>query len=203
MTEFLRTGHRAPSTEHRPSLILASASPRRAELLRAAGIDFIVEPAEINEDALAGEPADQYVLRVAREKAEAVARRKTGNLVLAADTTVVVDEAILGKPADAGEARIMLQRLAGRHHDVLTGVVLRNGGREFAAVERTRVRFLPISAEEIERYIASGEPYDKAGAYAIQGLAARFIDELDGSYTNVVGLPIGRVCSLLRAAGVL
>lgn len=182
-------------------LILASASPRRADLLRAAGIEFVVEPAEINEDPLPEEPPDQYVLRVARAKVDAVACRKSGGLVLAADTTVVLDGAILGKPADPGEARMMLQALAGRDHDVLTGVALRNGHREFSAVERTRVRFLPISAKEIERYIESGEPYDKAGGYAIQGLASRFIAELDGSYTNVVGLPVGRVCSLLREAG--
>jgi septum formation protein len=182
-------------------LILASASPRRADLLRAAGIEFELEAAEIDEDPLPGESPDQYVLRVARDKAEAVACRKSGNLVLAADTTVVVGGSILGKPADDGEARAMLQRLSGREHLVMTGVVLRNGRREFAAVERTRVRFLPLDAEEIDRYIASGEPHDKAGAYAIQGGASRFIDQLDGSYTNVVGLPIGRVCSLLREAG--
>lgn len=182
-------------------LILASASPRRADLLRAAGIEFDLDAAEIDEDPLPGEPPDQYVLRVARDKADVVACRKSGKLVLAADTTVVVDGTILGKPADDNEARMMLQRLSGREHDVLTGVVLRNGIREFAAVERTRVRFLPLGSEEIERYIATGEPRDKAGAYAIQGRAARFIDQLDGSYTNVVGLPIGRVCSLLREAG--
>lgn len=182
-------------------LILASASPRRADLLRAAGISFTVEAAEIDEDPLAGEPPDRYVLRVARDKAEAVVCRKSGNLVLAADTTVVVGGAILGKPANDGEARTMLQRLSGRDHEVLTGVVLRNGSREFSAVECTRVHFLPITAEEIDRYIESGEPHDKAGAYAIQGLASRFIARLDGSYTNVVGLPVKRVCSLLREAG--
>ena len=184
-----------------PVLILASASPRRAELLRAAGIEFEVDPAEIDEDPLPGEPAEQYVLRVARDKAEAVGRRKTGSLILAADTTVVVDGVILGKPADDAEARMMLQRLSGREHDVWTGVVLRNGGREWSAVERTRVHFLPINPAEIEGYIESGEPRDKAGAYAIQGRASQFIVRLDGSYTNVVGLPVGRVCSLLRDAG--
>jgi septum formation protein len=182
-------------------LILASASPRRADLLRAAGISFEIAAAEIDEDPLPGEPADRYVLRVARDKAAEVACRNSGTLVLAADTTVVVEDAILGKPVDDADARRMLERLSGREHDVLTGVVLRNGSREFTAVERTRVRFLPISTDEIDRYIASGEPRDKAGAYAIQGLASRFIAELDGSYTNVVGLPVGRVCSLLREAG--
>lgn len=182
-------------------LILASASPRRAELLRAAGIEFEIDPAEVDEDPRPGEPAEQYVLRVARDKADAIACRKTGRLILAADTTVVVDDTILGKPADDAEARMMLQRLSGREHDVLTGIVLRNGCREWSAVEHTRVRFLPIDPMEIERYIESGEPCDKAGGYAIQGLASQFIARLDGSYTNVVGLPVGRVCSLLREAG--
>lgn len=182
-------------------LTLASASPRRADLLRAAGIPFEVDPAEIDEDPFPGEPADQYVLRVARDKAVAVACRKSGTLVLGADTTVVIDGTILGKPASDEEARMMLERLSGQEHEVLTGVVLRNGTREWAAVERTMVRFLPISTDEIDRYIASGEPRDKAGAYAIQGLASQFIARLEGSYTNVVGLPVGQVCSLLREAG--
>lgn len=198
VTAGLKTGGH---TYNIPVLTLASASPRRADLLRAAGIPFEVDPAEIDEDPLPGETADEYVMRVARDKAEAVACRKSGTLVLAADTTVVVDGAILGKPATDDDARTMLQRLSGRAHHVLTGIVLRNGSREFAAVERTRVHFLPINADEIEWYIASGEPRDKAGAYAIQGLASRFIAGLEGSYTNVVGLPIGRVCSLLRQAG--
>ena len=182
-------------------LVLASASPRRADLLRAAGIPFAIDAAEIDEDPLPGELAEPYVLRVARDKAAAVARRKSGNLVLAADTTVVVDGTILGKPTDESEARRMLECLAGRAHDVLTGVALRDGDREFTAVECTRVHFLPISTDEIDWYIASGEPCDKAGAYAIQGLASRFIGRLEGSYTNVVGLPIATVCALLRQAG--
>jgi septum formation protein len=182
-------------------LILASSSPRRAQLLRAAGLDFQVDAAEIDEDPLPGEPAGQYVLRVARDKAAVVARRKSGNLILAADTTVVVDEAILGKPSDDREARGMLERLSGRAHDVLTGVVLLDGNREFATVECTEVHFLRISPDEIDAYIASGEPRDKAGAYAIQGQASRFVRQLQGSYTNVVGLPIASVCGLLRQAG--
>ena len=182
-------------------LVLASASPRRASLLRAAGIPFEVDAPNIDEDPLPGESPEQYVVRVARDKALAVACRKSGKLVLGADTTVVVGGAILGKPADATEARNMLQRLSGRAHDVLTGVALRDGGREWTAVVSTEVRFLPITPAEIDSYIASGEPLDKAGAYAIQGLASRFIERIDGSYTNVVGLPVGVVCALLRQAG--
>ncbi len=182
-------------------LVLASTSPRRAELLRAAGIAFEVETAEIDEDPLPAELPEDYVRRVARDKATSVARRKSGNLVLAADTAVVVDGTILGKPSGQGEARRMLKRLSGRSHDVLTAVALLNGAREWTAVERTRVHFLPISTDEIESYVASEEPLDKAGAYAIQGLASRFIAGLEGSYTNVVGLPIATVCRLLRQAG--
>ncbi len=184
-------------------LVLASASPRRADLLRAAGIPFTVEVADVDEALRAGETAEAYVLRVAREKASAVARRKSGSPVLGADTTVVAEGVILGKPGDDGEARTMLERLSGRVHDVLTGVALELAGRQWTAVEMTRVRFLPLSVDEIDWYIASGEPRGKAGAYAIQGLASRFIDRVEGSYTNVVGLPIPAVYGLLREARVL
>ena len=192
-----------PISRPDPSLILASSSPRRAELLRAAGIPFQVDAAEIEEDPLPGEAPDAYVLRVARDKADAVACRKSGSAVLAADTAVVVEGHILGKPADAGHARVMLEALSGRVHDVLTGVALRVGARELTAVDTTRVRFLPISAGEIDWYIASGEPQGKAGGYAVQGLASRFIDRLEGSYSNVVGLPIATVYRLLRQAQLL
>jgi septum formation protein len=182
-------------------LILASASPRRADLLRAADIRFVVETADVDEAPGAGEAPDGYVLRVARDKAFAVDRRKPGNLVLAADTTVVIAGEILGKPVDDEDARMMLKSLSGRVHDVLTGVVLCENGREWAAVVKTEVRFLPLTDSEINWYIASGEPHDKAGAYAIQGRASRFIDRIDGSYSNVVGLPVATVCDLLRRAG--
>jgi septum formation protein len=182
-------------------LILASASPRRADLLRAADIPFAVEMADVDETPRAAEAPDAYVLRVARDKAFTVDRRKPGNLVLAADTTVVVGGRILGKPSDDKDAWNMLKSLSGRVHDVLTGVVLRENGREWTAIARTEVRFLPLTDSEISWYIASGEPHDKAGAYAIQGRASRFIDRIDGSYSNVVGLPVATVCNLLRQAG--
>jgi septum formation protein len=184
-------------------LVLASASPRRADLLRAAGIPFTVEVAEVDEAPHNGETAEAYVVRVARDKAAAVARRKSGTPVLAADTTVVADGIILGKPSDESEARTMLERLSGRVHQVLTGVALHLDDREWTALENTRVRFLPLGSDEIDWYIASGEPNGKAGAYGIQGLASRFIDRVEGSYTNVVGLPISTVCGLLRKARVL
>lgn len=184
-------------------LVLASASPRRADLLRAAGIPFRVEPAEIDEEPFPDEPADGYVLRVARDKALAAACRKSGNPILGADTAVVVDGRILGKPAGPYDSRRMLETLSGRVHDVLTGVVLLIGDGEHRAVERTRVRFLPLGSDEIEWYIASGEPEGKAGGYAIQGLASRFIDRVEGSYSNVVGLPVTTVCQMLRRTGLL
>ena len=174
--------------------VLASASPRRAELLRAAGFTFDVVVADVDETVHPGESADAYVRRVAAAKARAVTARVPGRRVLAADTTVVVDGEILGKPVDAAEAARMLRRLSGRTHQVLTGVCL-DGACE---VESSDVEFVPLSGEEIAWYVASGEPMDKAGAYAIQGLAARFISGIRGSYSNVVGLPIARVYAMLK-----
>lgn len=180
-------------------LILASASPRRAELLAAAGFVFEVVPQHVDETPRNGESPEAYVLRVAWEKVHS-ARRKSGTTVIGADTIVVVDGVVLGKPTDAADAAGMLKRLSGRDHAVLTGVVV--GGREEAGeVARTTVRFLPLTDEEIGWYVASGEPLDKAGGYAIQGLASRFVERIDGSYSNVVGLPIEVVCRLLRRVG--
>lgn len=179
-------------------LILASASLRRAELLRAAGIAFEIVPAEIDERPLNGEAPAAYVERLAREKARAISSRDSEAEVLAADTTVVIDGLILGKPVDDAEAREMLARLSGRTHEVLTGVALIRDGRMVSAVETTRVRFAPMSDADIDWYIASGEPRGKAGAYAIQGLASRFVDWIEGSYSNVVGLPVALVWKLLR-----
>ncbi len=181
-------------------LILASASPRRAELLAAAGFEFEVAPQHVDETPRDGESAEAYVLRVAWEKVHS-ACRKSGTTVIGADTVVLIDGSILGKPADADEAAGMLKRLSGRDHAVLTGVAV--GGREEAGeVSRTTVRFLPLTDEEIAWYVASGEPWDKAGGYAIQGLASRFVERIDGSYSNVVGLPIAVVYRLLRRIGV-
>lgn len=181
-------------------LILASASPRRAELLRSAGFTFEVSPAEIEETPGRDEPAGQYTLRVARDKARQVATLPTSAeaVVLAADTEVVVDGRILGKPADAEDAAAMLRILSGVAHDVLTAVVIRHRAREVTDVVTTRVQFVPLSPQEIAWYVASGEPMGKAGAYAIQGLGARFIDRIEGSWSSVVGLPIATVHRLLR-----
>ena len=184
---------------------LASASPRRAELLRAAGIDFEVQAADVDESLREGEGAEAYALRVARAKAAAVPR--PGDCaVLAADTVVVVDQVVLGKPKDAGDARRMLEMLSGRVHEVLTAVVLVSGGTSPDAgpldvqtgVERSSVTFADLHADEIDWYVASGEPMDKAGGYAVQGLASRFVTRIEGSYSNVVGLPVALVYSMLR-----
>jgi septum formation protein len=180
-------------------LILASSSARRAELLRAAGIAFEIVPAEIDERPLAGETPAAHVERLAREKAGAVAPQHPRAEILAADTTVVIDGLMLGKPADDTEARAMLTRLSGRTHEVLTGVALIRDGHLASAVDTTSVRFVPMSDADIDWYVASGEPWGKAGAYGIQGLASRFVDRIEGSYSNVVGLPMALVWRLLRS----
>lgn len=182
-------------------LILASASPRRRELLRAAGIDFVVDPVDVDERRLEGEPAAVYVERLARLKATAVAARHPDAAALGADTTVVVDDAVLEKPVDVADAAAMLGRLSGRSHDVLTGFALVWQGTVASAVERTRVWVEPLSDADIRWYVGTGEPLGKAGGYAIQGLASRFIPRIEGSYTNVVGLPVAAVLQLFRATG--
>jgi nucleoside triphosphate pyrophosphatase len=198
-------------------LILASASPRRAELLRAAGFDFDIIVTDVDESIRAGESPRQYVRRLAAEKSAAVGRvsglsrtdsppdggrhereRHEPAIILGADTTVVIDDEILAKPADDADAAAMLRRLSGRRHEVLTGVSLRRGGYEIGRVETSAVEFMTLTAEDIAWYVASGEGRDKAGAYAIQGLASRFIPRIDGSYSNVVGLPVACVFELLR-----
>lgn len=183
-------------------LVLASASPRRAELLRAAGFSFDVRPVDLDERALAGEAAPAYVERLAVEKARAAARQARDEVVLGADTVVVVDGAMLGKPQDRDEAREMLERLSGRSHEVLTGVALVHPEGAVSAVDVSRVEFGPLSAEEIAWYVSSGEPSDKAGGYAVQGLASRFVTRVEGSYSNVVGLPVALVYRMLRALDV-
>jgi septum formation protein len=175
-------------------LVLASASPRRRELLEAAGWEIEVRPAAMDETRLPGERPAAYVLRLARAKSAAVAAGLGARrVVLGADTVVVSGGEVLGKPGDDREARAMLRRLSGRSHRVLTGVCLRRGTREQAWVEATRVWFSALSAAAIAAYVATGEPRDKAGAYAIQGGAARFIPRISGSYSNVVGLPLASV----------
>ena len=180
---------------HNLRVILASASPRRAELLRSAGYTFEVLPADVEESPRAGESADAYTLRVARDKARAAdaAAADRSATIIAADTEVVVAGAVLGKPADDADAVRMLRLLSGAAHDVLTAVVIRERGRELTEVVTTRVWFVPMSDSELQWYVQSGEPRGKAGAYAIQGLGARFIERIDGSWSNVVGLPIHAV----------
>jgi septum formation protein len=182
------------------SLILASASPRRSELLRAAGYDFAVRVADVDEAVHPGESPEGYVRRVAIDKARAVGRQP-GEFVLAADTTVVVDGAMLGKPSDVADAVRMLSLLAGRAHEVLTGVCLLRSAGADVRVAATRVEFQPMTGEDISWYVASGEPMDKAGAYGIQGRAARFVARIEGSYSNVVGLPVAVVHAMLVRAG--
>ena len=183
-------------------LVLASASPRRAELLRTAGFTFEVRPADVDETPRPAEPPATYVLRVARDKALAAAGRVNGNdaWILAADTVVVVDGRILGKPTGPADARRMLSMLSGVVHEVLTAVVVRHAGSETSEVVSTRVRFTALSAAEIDWYVESGEPDGKAGAYAIQGLGSRFVDWIEGSWSNVVGLPVATVYRMLGGA---
>ena len=176
-------------------LVLASASPRRREILSTAGYAFEVRPADVDESLRPGESPAAYVERLAEEKARAVWR--PGEITLGADTTVVIDGEALGKPADADEAAAMLRRLAGRPHEVLTGYCIYDGRTARSGVESTTVVFAPLSDAEIEAYAASGEPYDKAGGYGIQGLASKFIPRIEGCYFNVVGLPIARIREML------
>ena len=213
-------------------LVLASASPRRQELLRSAGISFAVQPADIDETPLAGESPRECAERLAREKALAVWRTRPQDLVLGADTIVVIDETILGKPVDADDAVRMLRLLSGRVHRVITGVcvvravasgqlpvaseaepgasqlrqtpyeILRTGNRELrAGSETTLVTMSQLCEDEIRDYVATGEPVDKAGAYAIQGIASRWIPRIEGDYSNVVGLPVALVYRMLREQG--
>ena len=178
-------------------LVLASGSPRRAELLAAAGIEFVVRVSQIDETPRDGEVPLGYALRMAAEKASAAAP-SADEIVLAADTIVVVDGEIMGKPRDAADAVRMLRALSGRGHEVITGICLRGRGRTVLDSASTRVWFAPMSEAEIAWYVESGEPMDKAGAYGIQGLASRFVERIDGPYSNVVGLPVALVYRLLR-----
>ncbi len=192
-----------------PRLVLASGSPRRREMLRNLGVEIIVRPVEVDESPLGEEPPEPYVSRLARAKARAAAGSNPTTTageqetVLAADTIVALDGELLGKPRDPADARRMLEQLSGREHEVLTGVAVTCAARDFrrVEVERTRVRFAELSAAEIEWYVASGEPLDKAGSYGVQGLGALFVTGLDGNYSNVVGLPLPLVYRLLREAG--
>jgi septum formation protein len=180
-------------------LVLASRSPRRAELLAAAGFEFTVRAADVDETPLDDEAPRAYVLRVAESKARAV-HAGDDEIVLAADTTVVLGNQIMGKPADAADAARMLRALAGKRHEVVTAICIKRGEFIKTDIASTAVWFASLSDSEIADYVASGEPMDKAGAYGIQGLASKFIDRIDGSYTNVVGLPVALTYRLVHAA---
>ena len=189
-----------------PKLILASGSPRRAEILGFVGWEFEKHVADIDEIERKGETPEDYVVRLAREKALAVAENYENALVLGADTTVVVDDQIIGKPVDFDDARRMLRLLSGKWHEVLTGVALVGKNPEtkdqkpktISALQRTGVKFRKLTDEEIEFLVERGEPLDKAGAYAVQAQAALFIEEIRGDYWNVVGLPVNLVYDLVK-----
>ena len=188
-----------------PAIVLASASPRRKELLERIGIVCAVIPSQINEDHLPGESPREHVLRLAHEKALEIASRPEvpGRWFIGSDTVVVRDEAILGKPRDAADATAMLTSLSGRSHEVLTGFAVhdREAKTTVSEVVSTAVRFKELTAAEISGYIASEEPFDKAGAYAIQGIGAFMVQAINGSYTNVVGLPLCEVVDVLEHLG--
>jgi septum formation protein len=189
-------------TSRSPRVILASQSPRRRDLLDLVGIVHEVLPADINEDVRAGEDAGAYTERLAREKAAVIAARHPEATVIAADTTVVIDGDILGKPSDAAEARAMVRRLAGRSHMVLTALAVAHGGRVESAVESVGVTFRPLTDAEIAQYVATGEPMDKAGAYGIQGWGATIVERVDGDYFSVMGLGLRRLVDLLARHGI-
>jgi septum formation protein len=194
-------------------LILASRSPRRAALMRAAGLTFETMSVEVDERPYAGEAPGEYVRRLASAKSSRGLEQLRAlpvdaghhaacvsvgvSVILGADTVVVVDGELLGKPRDAGDARRMIDRLSGRRHDVVTGVSLRHGDRELSRVATTAVFFAPMSTADVDWYVKTGEGFDKAGGYAIQGFASRFIERIDGSYSNVVGLPVAVIHALL------
>jgi len=184
--------------------ILASASPRRRELLASIGLAFDVIPSAVPELRDAGESPEEYVARLSREKAAAIASQHADRWVIAADTTVLLGEELLEKPLNAADARRMLAAIAGKTHIVYTGVTLQNaaGGYHDTRVAESEVRMLPLLEREIAWYVTTGEPLDKAGAYAVQGIGAMFIDSVHGSYTNVVGLPLALLYQMLKRAGI-
>jgi len=185
------------------TIILASNSPRRKELLRQIGLDFRVDPADVDERILPGESPEEYAVRVALDKARVAAARAGTGIVIAADTIVVLDDKILGKPADTGDAERMLMMLSGNEHRVITGLVVMDAatGKVLTRTSITRVWFRKLAPLEITSYVASGEPLDKAGAYGIQECGALLVDKIDGCYCNVVGLPLSLLAEMLRDFG--
>lgn len=184
-----------------PRLILASQSPRRAELLERLGLSFVVRPADIDESYFAHETPEAHAERLAREKAEVVAAAEPHAVVIGSDTIVVVDGDVLGKPRDPRDAVRMLTRLSGREHQVYTGIAVAAGGSVESALERVSVRFRPLRDEEVKEYVATGEPMDKAGAYGIQGFGSSIVESITGDYFAVMGLPIVRTVALLERSG--
>ena len=188
-------------------LILASGSPRRAEILRNAGLSFEVQPAYVDESLVSGERAEDYVLRLAKTKVQIVATTAAKNsghaFIIGADTTVVCNGRVFGKPENPAEAREMLQALSGKTHEVCTGIAIVRtpDGLQASGIETTRVAFLPLSQDHLDAYIATGEPFDKAGGYGIQGVGGKFIPRIEGCYFNVMGLPLSRTWQMLRALG--
>ena len=184
-----------------PKLILASGSPRRAEIMKSVGWDFEKDVPDVDESVIDGESPEDYVVRLAKTKADVIAKRHTGEMVLGADTTVVIEDQIIGKPLDIDDARRMLEMLSGNWHEVLTGVAVVNNGGTNTGLQRTRVKFADMNANEINFLVELGDPLDKAGAYAVQAQAALFIEGIEGDYWNVVGLPISLVYDLVKGVG--
>lgn len=183
--------------------ILASGSPRRRELLASIGLDFDVLPSSVHEVRMEGESVTAYVARLASEKAEEIAQKHAGRWVIAADTVVYLDGMVLEKPLDEADARSMLATIAGRQHTVFTGVTVRNVSSDYSetSVMSTNVTIMSLRDEDIAWYVSTGEPMDKAGSYAVQGIGAMFIESIDGNYTNVVGLPLSLLRHMLVRAG--
>ena len=186
-----------------PPIVLASQSPRRAELIARLGLDFDVQPADIDESYRPGETPPEHAERLAREKAKVVAATHPHALVVGSDTIVVIDGDVLGKPKDPAQAVEMLLRLSGRDHEVCTGVAVAKDGRVESGLERVRVRFRRLDRRTAEQYVATGEPMDKAGAYGIQGFGATIVDAVNGDFFAVMGLPINRLIRLLESAGLV
>lgn len=182
-----------------PKLVLASGSPRRSEILRSVGWDIVKDVPDIDETELPGELPEDYVRRLAVTKAETIAARHAGSLVLGADTTVVIGGQIIGKPTDLADAGRMLRMLSGNWHEVLTGVAVASDGATRSGTQSTRVKFARMSAAEIDFLVENGNPLDKAGAYAVQAQAALFIEGIEGDYWNVVGLPVSLVYRLVNS----
>lgn len=188
-------------SQTKPRIVLASSSPRRAQLLSSLGIDFTVEPSQVIERPHPDERPEEYIIRLARAKAAEVAFRHPGSIVIGADTEVIVEDRVMGKPLDADDAKRMLALLSGRRHAVATGIAIRRGDAEVFGSEKTLVKFVKMAPAQIDWYVKTGEPFDKAGAYGIQGAGGLFIEEISGNYHNVVGLPLVLLNRLMEEVG--